>query len=301
MIPGKGVRLHFDRLIILGDFCAFSESPLTFQGVSMVIRFLSSLLVFLFVSSAAFALPKFPYTAEAVSDRVNIRAGENNNFEIVATLHKGDLIILTGKSFAWYKVRLPDGAKAFVKSEYSRLITPEVGEVTADRVNVRAAPNTTATVLGQVTKGVQFFVKETRPDGWVWIKPVDEISGWVHESLITFKSNQILPTATVPVVEVPKNTAEIKAFEVKPAAQPVALTKIAGDQVECSGKLIKVEGAPPVFKIFREGAVVCLVDGPMDVLSRFENKNVIVQGKPKQDNKSPEAPVVAVSKIKLAL
>jgi uncharacterized protein YgiM (DUF1202 family) len=266
----------------------------------MVIRFLISLFVFLFVAGPASALPKFPYTAEAVSDRVNIRAGENNNFEIVATLNKGDRVIVTGKSFAWFKVRLPDGAKAFIKSEYTRLITPEVGEVTADRVNVRSLPNTNATVLGQVTKGKQFFVKETRPDGWVWIRPVEETSGWVHESLIAFKTNQILPTVKEPVVEVPKKMVEPKAVETKSVVKPVLIKQIANGQVECSGKFIKVDGAPPVYKIVREGVVACLVDGPMDVLGRFENKNVIVQGKPKQDKRSSEAPVVAVSKINLS-
>jgi uncharacterized protein YgiM (DUF1202 family) len=266
----------------------------------MVIRFLMSLVVFLFVAWPVFAIPKFPYTAEAISDRVNIRAGENNNFEIMATLNKGDYVIVTGKNFAWFKVRLPDGSKAFIKSEYTRLITPEVGEVTADRVNVRAAPNTNATILGQVTKGKQLFVKETRPDGWIWIRPVDEISGWVHESLIAFKTNQILPTVKESVVEVPKKMVETKAVEIKPVVKPVFIKQIANGQVECSGKFIKVEGTPPVYKIVREGVVACLVEGPTDVLSRFENMNVVVQGNPQPDKKSSEAPVVAVTKIKLS-
>ena len=267
----------------------------------MVVRFFISLAVFLSAAGPVYALPKFPYTAEVTSDRVNVRAGENNNFEAVATLNKGDRVIVTGKGFTWFKVRLPEGSKAFIKSEYTRLITPEVGEVTADRVNVRAAPNTNATVLGQVVKGNNFFVKEARSDGWIWIRPVDEISGWVHESLLVFKTNQILPTVKEPVLEVPKKMAELKAPSSKPVVKTVLINKIANGQVECSGKLIKVDGAPPVYKIFREGAVVCLVEGPPDVLNRFENANVIVQGKPKEDKISLEAPVVAVSKIKLSL
>ena len=116
----------------------------------MAMRLILSLVFLWLAPWTAFAAPKFPYTAEAVSDRVNIRAGENNNFEIVATLSKGDRVIVTGKSFSWFKVRLPEDAKAFIKSEYAHLITPEVAEVTADRVNVRAAPNTNAAILVQV-------------------------------------------------------------------------------------------------------------------------------------------------------
>jgi uncharacterized protein YgiM (DUF1202 family) len=262
----------------------------------MVIRFLLSLVLLLVTPWQAFAAPKFPYTAEVNSDRVNVRSGENNNFEVLAILNKGDRLIVTGKSFAWFKVRLPEGAKAFLKSEYARLITPEVGEVTADRVNVRAQPNTDATILGQLVKGSQFFVKEPRSDGWIWIKPVNEISGWVHESLIAFKSNQILPTDKTAAV----GPAQ-KAAEARPVVKPALVSKLANGLVECSGKLIKVEGAPPSYQVFREGRVACLVEGPSDVLQRFENRSVTVQGRAGEDRGAAHDPVVVMSRIKLLL
>jgi uncharacterized protein YgiM (DUF1202 family) len=272
-----------------------------FQGVSMAIRSFLAYAIFLLAACPAFAAPKFPYTAEAINDRVNIRAGQNNNFEIVATLNKGDRMIVTAKSYSWFKVRLPDGAKAFVKSEYLKLVTPEVGEILADRVNVRAAPNTNATILGQVVKGNQLFVKEVRPDGWIWVKPVNELAGWVHESLIAFKSNQILPIEKEPVSVTAKKVIETKAAEAKPVVKPILITKLPNGFVACTGKLIKVEGALSVYQVFREGQIVCVVDGPTDALSRFENKNVTVQGKVKENTSPAEAPTLVLSKVYLSL
>jgi uncharacterized protein YgiM (DUF1202 family) len=263
--------------------------------------FLLSLAISLLAAGPAFAAPKFPYTAEAISDRVNIRSGENNNFEIIAALNKGDRVIVTGKNFSWFKVRLPDDAKAFIKSEYLKLVTPEVGEVLADRVNIRAAPNTNATILGQVVKGNQLFVKEVRSDGWIWVKPVNEIAGWVHESLITFKSNQILPTGKEPAITVSKRVIETKVAEAKPAVKPVLITKLANGMAGCAGKLVKTEGAPPIYQVFREGQIVCVVDGPTDALSRFENKNVTVQGKVQESPSPAEAPILVLSKVYLSL
>jgi uncharacterized protein YgiM (DUF1202 family) len=268
----------------------------------MAIRFLLSLIMLVLAPWQAFASPKFPYTAEAVSDRVNIRSGENNNFEIVASLNKGDRVIVTGKSYSWFKVRLPDGAKVYIKSEYLRLLTPEVGEVLGDRVNVRAAPNTNATILGQVIKGSQLFVKEVRSDGWIWVKPVDELNGWVQESFLVFKSNQILPTERQPAIEVSKKANEPKvAMATKPAMKLPLTTKLANGLTGCAGKLFKVEGTPPVYQVFREGQVVCSVQGPSDALEQFMNRNVIVQGKANESAGSAEAPMVTYSKITLSL
>ncbi len=155
-------------------------------------RWFISCVVLLFVlSEPAFAQARFPFTALTVSDRVNVRAGQNNNFESVAMLAKGTVVIVAAKSFQWFKVFLPLGSKAFVKGEYVRMLTPEQGEITADHLNVRAASNPSATSLGLLDQGQKVIV-QGGPDDWLWIKPVDgRLYGWIHESLLAFKSDGV--------------------------------------------------------------------------------------------------------------
>ena len=65
-------------------------------------RCLVLLAAVLFVlTEPAFAQARFPYTAQTVSDRVNVRAGQNNNFESVAVLPKGTPLTVLDKKFKW--------------------------------------------------------------------------------------------------------------------------------------------------------------------------------------------------------
>ncbi len=263
-------------------------------------KFIVLSFLFLSVALPAFAAEQFPFTGETTSDHVNVRAGLSNNYEVLAVVGKGERLAVLGKKYSWYKVRLPDGAKAYVKAEYVLLINPSVGEVLADRINVRAAPNTSATVLGQITKGKKFSVKESLPGGWIWIRPVDEAAGWVHESLLVFKGKQVPALPTPEISSVPAPVMK-KIEPVKLVEKPLLVKTLANGEFECSGQLLKVEGGPAAYKVVRENATVCLVDGPASVIDRFMNNNIVVQGKLKGERKPQEDPVVAVSKIKLAI
>ncbi|MBF0388157.1 MAG: SH3 domain-containing protein [Candidatus Omnitrophica bacterium] len=260
------------------------------------------LVITLFVlTEPAFAQARFPYTAEAVSDRVNVRAGQNNNFESVAVLSKGTLVTVLDKKFKWYKVALPAGAKAYVKGGYVKLLTPEIGEVLVDRLNVRSAPNTEATTVGQLKQGQKFFVQKV--DGeWVWIKPATGVYGWVNEALLSFKSD--VPRAEAvpePDVAAAVKAAEVRAGEARLAQKTALLKKLDDGLVECAGQLRKTEGGSAGYKIYREETPVCFVDGPQAVLEGFTGRVVRVQGRIKNVPADADVAVVSLLKISLAL
>ncbi|MBF0593805.1 MAG: SH3 domain-containing protein [Candidatus Omnitrophica bacterium] len=253
-------------------------------------------------SSASVPAAKgFPFTAETVSDRVNVRAGQNNNFESVAVLPKDTMLTVLDKKFKWYKVYLPVGAKAYVKSSYVKLLTADLGEVAVDRLNVRCEPNAEATTVGQLKQGQKFFIQKNEGE-WIWIKPADGVYGWVNEALLVYKmegarGNTEPDPNTVAAVK----ASEARAEQIKLTAKTALLIKSADGSVECAGKLQKVEGAPAAYKILHDNASVCFVDGPDAVLSSFVGSNVRVAGKIKTVPADADAAVVTLSKISLAL
>ncbi len=254
------------------------------------------LVMLLFVlPEPAFAQARFPYTAQTVSDRVNVRAGQNNNFESLAILPKGVLLTVLDKKFKWCKVSLPAGAKAFVKSAYIRFLTPDLGEVTVDRLNVRSAPNTDATTVGQLKQGQKVLVQKNAGE-WVWIKPAEGVYGWVNESLLVFRSDGAQPRLD----PVPNVVPSVKVSQAS-AARMALLKKNADGSVECAGRLVGAENAPAAYKIINGDVTVCYADGVKSVLDGFIGSEVRLQGTMKVLPSETDAAVILLSKISLAL
>ncbi|MEI6438203.1 MAG: SH3 domain-containing protein [Candidatus Omnitrophota bacterium] len=252
------------------------------------------------LTEPAFAQARFPFTAETVSDRVHVRAGQNNNFESVAQLAKGAPLTVLDKKFKWFKVALPAGAKAFVKSSYINLLSADLGEVKVDRLNVRAAPNTEATTVGQLKQGQRFFIAQNAGE-WIWIRPVDGVYGWVNESLLVFKSNGARSGDPDPNAAGAVKAAETRVEQARQAARTSLLRKNADGSVECSGKLLKAEQGPAAYKVQSGSAVACYVDGAAAVMDGFIGSDIRLQGKVKSIPADADAAVLSLMKISLAL
>jgi len=206
----------------------------------------------------------FPFLAEVTGDRVNVRSGQSANFERLCQIDKGEEIVVEGKEFSWYKVRLPSSAKSFVSKKYVQFLGQNAGGVIADRVNIRAGAGTHYTILGQLNRGEQIFIQEEL-DGWYRIRPVTKSYGWVMDRFLTFKSRDIIvyqsvvipPKDPIKVVQEPQVSQEqqtVKQSEEpedpretqKPPAekkvkQPVPSKKIA--------RAVKVEAVEEIEKI----------------------------------------------------
>src|SRR3989338_30320 len=173
------------------------------------------------VSFPVFAAQEsFPFLAEAINERVNVRAGQSQNFEKLCQLEKGEEVIVVGKDFSWYKVQLPSRTHVYVSDKYVRLAGSMEGEITGDRVNVRSSAKAESTILGQIEKGARIRVIE-KLQGWYKIAPPAQVFGWVAEGLVTFKSRDITAYRPKEREESPVTDPGKEASEASQAQQPV--------------------------------------------------------------------------------
>jgi len=237
----------------------------------------------------------FPFLAEVTGDQVNVRSGQSANFESLCQLNKDAEVIVVGKEFSWYKIQLPSSAKSFVSKEYVQYLGQNAGGITADRVNIRAGAGTHFTVLGQVTKGEQIFIKDIL-DKWYRIEPVTESYGWLSEDFVAFKS------ATLP---------ESLADELSEEGQEEEVETIVEIKADDKG-IFTVTGYVEPFEskeknrihytIISGGKPICYIQGDNHLLGRFIHQRVEVRGTVNQGLQSEYAhPVIIVSKVKLML
>jgi hypothetical protein len=84
--------------------------------------------------------------------------------------------------FARPLVRLEDDSQ----TETQELLTKDIRQVTANRVNMRNGPGTSFGVLTKLTRGTEVEVLSTNGEGWVKLRTVDDqIVGWMAAYLLT--------------------------------------------------------------------------------------------------------------------
>jgi N-acetylmuramoyl-L-alanine amidase len=256
----------------------------------MVIRLIGIIIsVVIAFLEPAIAQAQLVYTGRVLSDRVAVRAGQHVNFETLLVVNKGDELVVTGSSYGWLKVKLPAAVKTYVKAEHVMVLAPDLGEVKPEKLNVRSAPTTDATVLGKVVRGQKLSILENKGE-WLVVRPVDELTGWVKEGLVE-------PTKKpVPARLYAEPVAFKPAVTVAPArAEENLLRKIDGNKVEAVGVLEK--GTDPVlyYRIVRGGKTVCVIDGPASLVEAFVGAEVRMTGTTKPG--SVGIPVVKLSRI----
>ena len=103
---------------------------------------------------------------------VNVRSKPSNDAEILGTLSKGTQVEIIGTSGNWYEISF-SGKSGYVYNKYISTTKPtedpkpsttQTVYTTAD-LNVRAQPNTKATVLGTLKKGTEVQTTALK-DGW---------------------------------------------------------------------------------------------------------------------------------------
>lgn len=128
-----------------------------------------------------------PFYAGATTQKVNIRAGQSPNFEILAQAGPEDLLLVTGEKYGWYKVQLPRQALSFVHQDY---IANE--QVTADKLRIRAGAGTNFNVLGILRKGQRVNTLEEQGD-WLRITPPEGSFGWVKKDYLKASKKKFIP------------------------------------------------------------------------------------------------------------
>ncbi len=189
------------------------------------------------LASLVYAQPQFPFVAETVKDAVNLRAGQSTNFEKIAQLPLGSQLVVLEQQFSWYKVRLPKDSKCFIHSKYIQVIPGSQGVVTGSRVNVRAAADTNAASLGQLTKD-SIVTIVTAINDWYQIAPVDGLSGWIAIELV--KPTTLQVPDPIPVEKFASQSVEkiepvlpVASISVEAGPAPMAL-KVESPQMSAT-------------------------------------------------------------------
>ncbi len=253
--------------------------------------------------SAFAAQESFPFLATAVNERVNVRAGQSQNFEKLCQLEKGEEIVVVSKDFSWYKVQLPPSTPVYVSDKYVRPLSNAEGEISGDRVNVRSLPKVESSILGQVEKGSRVRVIERIP-GWYKIVPPAQAFGWVAEGLVAFKSKDIAAyrprERKEPLARGANEISEVLAAAVPtpvvPHSKKISLTGVLRslpsrkDNIEVSYELL-IRNKPAYF-----------IQGPRAMLDDFARYTVTVEGSLNADlEKQFPKPALTVTRIQLFL
>jgi len=146
-------------------------------------------------------------TGEMTADNVNVRAGNNRNYEVLTQSHRGDAITVLEQQGEWYRIALPPTVTCYINAAFVELRPDHSrGTVTGDRVNLRARPATSSSTIGQVNEGEQVTVRSHDGD-WLAIVPPAVASGWVHSQFAKIIGPAAMPTATSTVTAVAPPTS----------------------------------------------------------------------------------------------
>ncbi|MFA5087453.1 MAG: SH3 domain-containing protein [Candidatus Omnitrophota bacterium] len=254
---------------------------------------------------------QFPFLGEITAKKVNVRAGQNENFEKINTLPAGEEVVVVDKSYSWYKIKLPLGSDAYVHSSYIKLLSNDIGEVRGNRVNIRAGAGPNFSVLGQLRKGTKLRL-EGKEQEWFKIEPLEGIYGWVSDQFVSFKNKEI-PAARVVSAPI-KNIYRLKKIaetqdqgaggpESGPES-PAAALEIK--PVVVSGILVPAEEHLSFQGIYHKLIVneqsVYYLLGPKNVMDRFAQSKVNIEGRIRTTSAAVSpSPVIIISKITFQL
>lgn len=202
-----------------------------FHSKSIIPRFFQ-FMIFVVLScvivSVGFA-QEFPYVAEVTADKVRVRAGQNENFEELGLIGRGEKVVVVGQSYDWLKIKLPTSAQGYIHSSLIQELEGGEGLVKGNRVNVRARPRSNASIIGSLDRGTAIRVQE-RKDDWFRIEPIEGCSGWMKGSFLRFVSKEIPPPV---IVTTAKTYGDIVLMDEESLNQEISMT---ADKLENSEK-----------------------------------------------------------------
>ncbi len=268
----------------------------------------------------------FPFVAQSIANRVNVRAGQSQNFERLCMLESGEEVLVLDKNFGWYKIQLPLRTHLYVSDKYVHPLSDLEGEITADRVNVRAKASIESSIISQLEKGARVRIV-AKKEGWYTIQPSEQASGWVAESLLKFKSEDVstyhlrqdnlmaqAQEASVPIVSVtpqaPPATAVASPNEQSKIISALGYLKPCTPSPDrgLSYKLVTVkprsaqQSSESTDRPSQVSAPVYYIRGLKSILRDFVGYVVTIDGTlDAQVGTQSQQPVIFISKIQLVL
>jgi len=131
-------------------------------------RYISIILLLIITASSinlrVFAknVPIVTQVATVNASSLRLRSGPSTGHTSITTAPKGDYVMITGKTGAWYRVsyNLKQGYmhESYLKTYLAKNVELGYGTVTADKVNLRTGPGTSYRAIAQAYTGDQAYV-----------------------------------------------------------------------------------------------------------------------------------------------
>lgn len=211
-----------------------------------------------------------PVYATVLEDRVNIRAGQGLNFEFLGQLNQAAQVVVMGRGYGWYKIKLPREALCFVHSDYIN-----EGIVAADKLRVRAGCGTNFNVLGVLKRGEAVDIIEEK-GGWLKIAPTKNCFGWIKEDYLKLTDKEFIPPALLDSTS-PQTRIEAQGL------------------IDDLGRIFKRQGT---HKLVKDKKVLYYLKSENIDLEDYVYQTVCVIGKLEKPKKSPY-PIINVEQIKV--
>ena len=246
------------------------------------------------------AQEEFPFLAEVTNNDVNIRAGQAVSFESLGQVAKGANLIVVGKEYDWYKIKLPDTFRCFISGKYLHVHSGNIGEILGSHVNVRARAGENFTVLGRLARGT--LVRITNKTGeWYEIEPLEGIYGWVSQDFVKFKSKAVPASQTVQITS-HNIYAKKKAIEGEATAlAKKEVQKTKKNVFSVSGRVQEVDDNDFCqefrYKLVAGETVRYFLRAPDHILTQFSPYQVKIEGELSTENKQYSQPVINVTRI----
>ncbi len=270
----------------------------------MTKKLLIFFVVFLTTPFITYAAEQFPFVGEIKGHDVNVRSGQSVNFDRLTQLNKGDTVVVIGRNYSWYKIRLPQKAACYINKRYVEREENNLGVVTGGRVNLRARPSLTSTVIGKLKKGTLIRILKEVGD-WYRIEPMKGIYGWVKVDFVKFHSFDVPPPHVIkrPTRNIYKkkevSTGNSSAGKKGPPKRKNNFIIVSG-KLEDLGRVVRDRNIR--YKLVRDGKTAYYLIGQSQMFDPFINLRVLLQGEVKPDpNHLYPVPVIVVSKINLVL
>lgn len=124
---------------------------------------------------------KFPFLGRMKGKNINVRGGNNLNFEVLTQLQDQEPVIVLGESSGWYQIDPPAAAYLWINKSYVK-----DGILTADAVNVRCSPTLAGTLNCQLAKNDMVEVISEEGE-WLKIKPPAQAKAWVSMDFVVYE------------------------------------------------------------------------------------------------------------------
>lgn len=121
---------------------------------------------YIFLSGQASEATTSPATAWVTADVLNIRAAPTTSSADIGDLHKGEAVEVAQFNDSWYKLAGRDG---YIAAQYTTPLKPSdivTVYVTADVLNIRASPSTSAQIIGKLLRYAGVRVSRQSDTWW---------------------------------------------------------------------------------------------------------------------------------------